>query len=140
MSTTTQDHSGGLARRSVSPLEVGAQSVANIAPSAVIAFGPGVMAASAGNGAWFSFLIGTVIILLVALSVASIARRRAGAGSLYVLVRPSFGPTGSFITGWALFLGAAGAASGSLAGAGFFASQFLAVSYTHLTLPTNREV
>ena len=126
MSTTTQDHSGGLARRSVSPLEVGAQSVANIAPSAVIAFGPGVMAASAGNGAWFSFLIGTVTILLVALSVASIARRRAGAGSLYVLVRPSLGPTGSFITGWALFLGAVCIASGSLAGAGFFASQFLA--------------
>ena len=35
---TPQDHSGGLARRSVTPFEVLAQSVANIAPSAVIAF------------------------------------------------------------------------------------------------------
>lgn len=123
MATPTQDHSGGLARRSVSPLEVAAQSVANIAPSAVIAFTPAFMVLSAGNGAWFSFLIGTVIILFVAYCVSAIARRRAGAGSLAVLVRPSLGASGSFITGWALFIGVVAIASGSLAGAGFFASQ-----------------
>jgi amino acid transporter len=125
MSTVLKDHSGGLARKSVTPFEVGAQSVANIAPSAVIAFGPGAMAASAGNGAWFSFLIGTVIILLVAQSIVTIARRRAGAGSLYSLIRPALGPSGTFVTGWALFLGVVGIAAGSLAGAGFFASRVL---------------
>ena len=125
MSQIGQDHSGGLARRSVTPFEVGAQSVANIAPSAVIAFGPGSMALSAGNGAWFSFAIGLVIIMLVAQSISTIARRRAGAGSLYSLVRPSIGSTGTFITGWALFVGVIGIASGSLAGSGFFASKVL---------------
>jgi amino acid transporter len=123
VSAVIEDHSGGLARKSVTPFEVGAQSVANIAPSAVIAFGPGAMAASAGNGAWFSFVIGTVIILLVAQSIATIARRRAGAGSLYSLIRPAIGPSGTFITGWALFIGVVGIAAGSLAGAGFFASR-----------------
>jgi hypothetical protein len=58
VSITTKDHSGGLARRSLSPLEVSMQSIANIAPSAVIAFTPAFMAIYAGNGAWFSFLIG----------------------------------------------------------------------------------
>jgi amino acid transporter len=125
LSKALQDHSGGLARKSVTPFEVGAQSVANIAPSAVIAFGPGAMAASAGNGAWFSFLIGTVIILLVAQSIVTIARRRAGAGSLYSLIRPALGPSGTFVTGWALFIGVVGIAAGSLAGAGFFASRVL---------------
>jgi amino acid transporter len=123
VSTTTQDHSGGLARRSVTPIEVAAQSVANIAPSAVIAFTPAFMAIYAGNGAWFSFFIGMGIIMLVAYCVAVIARRRAGAGSLAVLARPSLGATGSFLTGWALFIGVGAIASGSLAGAGFFASQ-----------------
>jgi len=122
---TPQDHSGGLARRSVTPFEVLAQSVANIAPSAVIAFTPMFMAGSAGNGAWFSFAIGMAIILIIARSVTSIARRRAGAGSLYSLIRPAIGPTGSFITGWGLFTGAICIAAGSLAGAGFFASEFL---------------
>jgi len=123
--STSKDHSGGLARRSVTPFEVLAQSVANIAPSAVIAFTPMFMAGSAGNGAWFSFAIGMVLILLIARSITSIARRRAGAGSLYSLIRPAIGPTGSFITGWGLFTGAVCIAAGSLAGAGFFASEFL---------------
>ena len=123
--STPKDHSGGLARRSVTPFEVLAQSVANIAPSAVIAFTPMFMAGAAGNGAWFSFAIGMVIILIIARSVTSIARRRAGAGSLYSLIRPAIGATGSFITGWGLFVGAICIAAGSLAGAGFFASEFL---------------
>jgi len=118
-----QDHSGGLARRTVSPVEVAMQSVANIAPSAVIAFTPAFMTLYAGNGAWFSFAIGAVIVMLVAHCVAVIARRRAGAGSLAILARPSLGATGSFLTGWALFIGVIAIASGSLAGAGFFASQ-----------------
>ncbi len=125
MSQAKQDHSGGLARKSVTPFEVGAQSVANIAPSAVIAFGPGAMALSAGNGAWFSFAIGLVIVLLVAQSISTIARRRAGAGSLYSLIRPAIGSTGTFVTGWALFVGVIGIASGSLAGTGFFAAKVL---------------
>jgi amino acid transporter len=122
---TSKDHSGGLARRSVTPFEVIAQSVANIAPSAVIAFTPMFMAGSAGNGAWLSFAIGMALILIIAQSITSIARRRAGAGSLYSLIRPAIGATGSFITGWGLFVGAICIAAGSLAGAGFFASEFL---------------
>lgn len=125
MTIKAADHSAGLARRSVTPFEVLAQSVANIAPSAVIAFSPGFMALYAGNGAWFSFVIGMVIILIVAQSVSVFARRRAGAGSLYSLVRPALGPWGSMVTGWALFIGVVAIASGSLAGAGFFASGFL---------------
>jgi len=66
-----------------------------------------------------------VLILIVAQSVAVFARRRAGAGSLYSLVRPALGPWGSIVTGWALFIGVIAIASGSPAGAGFFASAFL---------------
>jgi amino acid transporter len=125
VSPPATDHSGGLERRSVTPFEVGAQSVANIAPSAVIAFGPAQMAASAGNGAWFSFFIGTVIVMVIAFSIVIFARRRAGVGSLYSLVRPALGPTGSFVTGWALFLGVIAIAAGSICGAGFFLSTLL---------------
>jgi amino acid transporter len=130
-----------LARRSVTPFEVTAQSVANIAPSAVIAFTPMFMAGSAGNGAWFSFAVGMAIILIIAQSIVSIARRRAGAGSLYSLIRPAVGPTGTFITGWGLFVGAIGIAAGSLAGAGFFASEFLrSLGMGDLSSPTSQMV
>ena len=119
------DNSGGLAKRSLTSIEVAAQSVANIAPSAVIAFAPAQMAAVAGNGAWFSFLLGAGIALVVAYSVVVFARRRAGVGSLYSLVRPALGPTGSFVTGWALLIGVVAIAAGSLCGAGFFVSNTL---------------
>lgn len=124
-------HSGGLARRSVSSFEVAAQSIANVAPSAVIAFGPAAMAASASNGAWFSFFLGMLIVLVIAYSIVVFARRRAGAGSLYSLVRPALGPKGAFVTGWALFVGVIGIASGSLAGAGFFFSRVLEAAGLH---------
>ncbi len=131
MSNTTQDHSGGLAKGSITPLEVGMQSVANVAPSAVIAFTPAAMAAYAGNGTWFSFLIGLGIVLVIAYSISQIARRRAGAGSLGILARPALGASGSFATGWALFIGVVAITAGSLPGAAYFLSR--ALDNVHVT-------
>lgn len=125
MTAASQDHSGGLARHSVNPFEVGAQSVANIAPSAVIAFGPAFMAASTGNSAWLAFAVATLITLVIAWCIVAFARQRAGVGSLYSLVHPVLGPKGSFVTGWALWIGVIGIASGSLAGAGFFGARVI---------------
>jgi amino acid transporter len=113
----------GLARRSVSTFEVGAQSVANVAPSAVIAFAPAAMAASAGNGAWLSFAIALAGVLAIGYCVCVFARRRAGATSLYAFARLSLGPGGAFVTGWALLIGAVCIAAGSLAGAGYYLSR-----------------
>jgi amino acid transporter len=115
----------GLARRSVSTFEVGAQSVANVAPSAVIAFAPAAMAASAGNGAWLSFAIALVGVMAIGYCVCVFARRRAGATSLYAFSRLSLGPGGAFVTGWALLIGAVCIAAGSLAGAGYYTSRVL---------------
>ena len=42
-----------------------------------------------------------------------------------MLIRPAIGSTGTFVTGWALFVGVIGIASGSLAGTGFFAAKVL---------------
>ncbi|MGW1988531.1 APC family permease [Embleya sp. NPDC001921] len=115
----------GLARRSVTSFEVGAQSVANVAPSAVIAFAPASMAASAGNGAWFSFFLAMAAVLAIAYCICVFARRRAGTGSLYAFTRLSLGPSGAFVTGWALLIGAVCIGSGSLAGAGYYTGRAL---------------
>lgn len=119
------ERGGSLARRSVTSFEVGAQSVANVAPSAVIAFAPAAMAASAGNGAWLSFAIGLLGVLAIAYCICVFARRRAGATSLYAFSRLSLGPSGAFVTGWALLIGSVAIAAGSLAGAGFYLSRVL---------------
>ena len=95
----------GLAHDSMSQLEVMAQSVAGIAPSAVMATGPALIVVYAGGGAWLSYLAATVVVVLVGLCVAQFGRRFASSGSLYSYVARGLGPTGAFAAETQLALG-----------------------------------
>ncbi|MCW2695986.1 MAG: Amino acid permease [Modestobacter sp.] len=95
----------GLAHGSMTQVEVMAQSVAGIAPSAVMATGPALIVLFAGPGAWLSYVAATIIVVLVGLVVAQFARRFASSGSLYSYVARGLGPTGAFATGWSLVIG-----------------------------------
>ena len=59
----------GLARKTMGPVEVFAQSVAAIAPSAVMGTGPALVVLSAGNGTWLSYGLAMVLVLLIGLCV-----------------------------------------------------------------------
>jgi amino acid transporter len=72
----------GLAHDSMTQLEVLAQSVAAIAPSAVMATGPALIVLYAGQGAWISYLAAIVVVVLIGLCVAQFGRRFASSGSL----------------------------------------------------------
>lgn len=115
-------HGEGHAKSSLNAVEVLAQSVANIAPSSFIAFGPAAMVAVAGYGAWLSFIIGSAGVFAIAFCINVFARRRASVGSLYSLSRLSVGPTPAYTTGWSLLIGVITITAGSLAAAGFFVS------------------
>ena len=95
----------GLAHGSMSQVEVMAQSVAGIAPSAVMATGPALIVLFAGQGAWLSYVAATVVVVLVGLVVAQFARRFASSGSLYSYVARGLGPSGAFTAGWGLVIG-----------------------------------
>jgi amino acid transporter len=95
----------GLAHESMTQVEVMAQSVAGIAPSAVMATGPALIVLFAGPGAWLSYVAATIIVVLVGMVVAQFARRFASSGSLYSYVARGLGPTGAFATGWSLVIG-----------------------------------
>ena len=73
----------GLAHNSMSQVEVMAQSVAGIAPSAVMATGPALIVLFAGQGAWLSYVAATVVVVLVGLVVAQFGPRFASPGLLY---------------------------------------------------------
>src|SRR6202020_3340305 len=74
--------------------EVLAQSVANMAPRAAMALLPLFVFLDAGNGAWLSFGISIVILLIVAYCAAQFATRINSAGSFYVWVARALGPGG----------------------------------------------
>ena len=85
--------------------EVLAQSVANMAPSAAMALLPFLVFLSAGNGAWLSFGLSLVILLVVAYCASVFATRINSAGSFYVWVTRALGPGAGSAAGWGLVLG-----------------------------------
>lgn len=94
--------SAGLRRACLSYPEVLAQSVAVIAPSTVPAAILGLIFATAGNGAWLSFLLGMCGMVLVSLNVNQFTTRSASPGSLFSYIVQGLGPTAGILGGWAL--------------------------------------
>lgn len=115
----------GLRRGVMSGPELAAQAIANIAPSAVIAFTAAGIYLGAGNGTMLSFVLATLVILAVGYCVAVFAKRHASAGSLYTYVAKGLGPFGAYLAGIALLVGCWGIAAGSLGGAVSYMNQFL---------------
>lgn len=115
----------GLRRGVMSGPELAAQAIANIAPSAVIAFTAAAIYLGAGNGTVLSFILATLVILSVGYCVTVFARRHASAGSLYTYVAKGIGPFGAYLAGIALLVGCWGIAAGSLGGAVSYLNQFL---------------
>lgn len=123
--TTVTPTDAGLRRGVMSGPELAAQAIANIAPSAVIAFTAAAIYLSAGNGTVLSFALATVVILAVGYCVVVFARRNASAGSLYTYVAKGLGPFGAYLAGVSLLIGCWGIAAGSLGGAVSYAGDFL---------------
>jgi amino acid transporter len=94
----------GLKFRCLSPLEVLAQSVANIAPSACMAAFIPLVFASGGYATWMCFIVATTGLALVGLCVNQFARHSASPGSLYAYTSMGLGPTLGVFAGWGLLL------------------------------------
>jgi len=111
--------------------EVLTQSVANAAPSAAVSVLPAIAFIYAGNGAWLTFVIATISLVLIGYSVSIFARRFASAGSFYVYNTKALGPAGGFASGWALTLGYVFTAMATTCGVAIYLGAFL----TQIGLP-----
>jgi amino acid transporter len=114
-----------LARGALNALEVFGQSIGAAGPSIAIAGTLPFAFAAAGAGSIVSVLLGTLIVLLVAVVVARFARERASTGSLYAYAAQGLGPWGGFTSGWALVIGYTGVASACAVGVALFTGAFL---------------
>ncbi|WP_136042019.1 MULTISPECIES: APC family permease [unclassified Microbacterium] len=115
----------GLRTGVMSGPELAAQAIANIAPSAVIAFTAAAIFLGAGNGTIYAFALATIVILCVGYCVVVFARKHASAGSLYTYVSKGLGPFGAFLAGVTLLIGCFGIAAASLSGSVSYMAQFL---------------
>src|ERR1700692_3995579 len=111
---TEQTH--GLKQGALSFLEVFAQSVANIAPSATPALIIPLVFASAGNATWLAYLIATVAMLFMTAQINTFAKRSSSPGALSAFTTLGLGPRWGAFSGWSLFLAYVFTASACLAG------------------------
>lgn len=110
----------GLHRRRLGFLEVLAQSVAAMAPSAAAVTIPAIVIGLTGGAAIWAFLAASVIVILVGYCVTQFARRMASASGLYSYTAKALGAPAAFTTGWSLMIGYAGAAMASALGGGIY--------------------
>jgi amino acid transporter len=115
----------GLDRRNLGPLEVLVQSVSSAAPAAAMATVPAIVAATAGSATVWSFVLATVLALLVAVCIGQFTRRMAAAGSLYSLTAKGLGPGAAFASCAALLVGYAVLVMAALTGAAIYLDALL---------------
>jgi amino acid transporter len=128
MSTTVTPEDStapGLAKSSMGGFEVLAQSVAGIAPSAVMATGPALVAIGAGGSIMHAYAVSTVILLMVGWCITKFARREAANGTLLTYIAKAFGPAAGFVGAAGLAFGYALIAVGCLAGVSLYVEPLL---------------
>lgn len=91
-----------LRKDSLSFIETLGQSVANVSPTLTPALSIAVVAAIAGTGSWLVFIIATISLLIVGMNVGKLAKRIPAAGSFFLYVSRTMGPTMGMVSGWSM--------------------------------------
>lgn len=115
----------GLRRRRLGFLEVLAQSVAVLAPTAALVTVPALVASAGGSLAVPAFAAAGLLVVLVAWCVRHAARRMAAVGGVYSYCARGLGPVPGVVCGWALVVAYAALAVSSCTGAALYAAALL---------------
>jgi amino acid transporter len=91
-----------LRKDSLSFFEALGQSVANVSPTLTPALAVAVVAGIAGTASWLVYVIATIALLIVALNIGKLAGRIPAAGSFFIYVSRSLGPSYGMLAGWAM--------------------------------------
>jgi len=73
-----------------------------VSPTLTPALAVAVVAGIAGNASWLVYVIATVALLIVALNIAKLAGRIPAAGSFFIYISRSIGPSYGMLAGWAM--------------------------------------
>lgn len=123
----------GLKKECLSFVEVLAQSISGIAPSATPALVIPLVFATAGNGTWLAYLFAMVVMVLIGANLNQFTKRSASPGSLYEYIVKGLGSSAGVVSGWALVLAYTLTASAVLAGFVNYGNVLLA--YAGITVP-----
>jgi amino acid transporter len=114
-------------------IELLAQNIGLISPTMTAALIVPLMFSNSGNLGWFSFAVGTVMLLFIAFNLNQFARRTTNSGSMYSYTCAGLGFGGGALCGWCLvwaylFIGLAGTSGFTI-----FATKLLEM--VHISVP-----
>ncbi|GAB91836.1 APC family permease [Gordonia rhizosphera] len=115
----------GLRRAQLSFAEVLGQSVAAVAPSAVMVTVPALVIPAAGRWTVPVFVVTTVLFLAVGYCISQFSTRMIAVSGLYSYTVKGLGPTAGIGAGWSVVIGYAGAAMASTVGAAAYLTALL---------------
>lgn len=124
----TADFEHRLKRAGLERWRIAVFSIVSYAPAGAIVVCTPLVILTVGFASPIFFLIGGVVIVLLATIVAELSKRIPSAGFFYTMNAQIFGPGAGFVTGWLMFPGYSLIVIGGLAYASFWA-QLLAESY-----------
>ncbi|MCI4679018.1 APC family permease [Rhodoblastus acidophilus] len=91
-----------LRKDSLSFIETLGQSVANVSPTLTPALSIAVIAGTAGAGSWLVYVLATIAMLVVGVNVGKLSRRIPAAGSFFLYVSRTLGPSWGMLSGWSM--------------------------------------
>jgi len=91
-----------LRKDSLSFLEALGQSVANVSPTLTPALVVAVVAGMAGTASWLVYVFATIALVIVGINVGKLAKRIPSAGSFFIYVSRSLGPSYGMLSAWAM--------------------------------------
>ncbi|MDJ0491400.1 APC family permease [Rhodococcus qingshengii] len=115
----------GLGRARLTFVQVLAQSISAVAPSAVMVTVPALVVSHAGHATIAVFAAAALLMSLVGYCVGQFAHRMVAVSGLYGYVVKGLGPVPGFGSGWSLTIGYAAAAMASILGSASYSTALL---------------
>ena len=91
-----------LRRNNLSLVEAVGQSVCSLSPTFTPALGVAVVGGMAGANSWLVYLLATISVTIVGINIAKLAKRIPAAGSFFLYVSRTLGPSWGLLSGWAM--------------------------------------
>jgi amino acid transporter len=124
-----------LRRDHLSFLETLTQSIASLSPTFTPAIAVAVVGGMAGTAAWLVYVVATIMLIIVGLNIAKLAKRIPAAGSFFLYVSRTLGPSYGLTTAWAMLLGYLMTVVALIVATAMFFQDFLAGIGISLAIP-----
>jgi amino acid transporter len=91
-------------KKNLSIVEAIGQSVCSLSPTFTPALGVAVVGGMAGSVSWLVYALATVALLIVGINIGKLAKRIPAAGSFFLYISRTLGPSWGLLSGWAMLL------------------------------------